>query len=265
MSLPRAISHCVSNLSLNSINYVTDQWGGRIISNGSHSFPASVIFGESQALGMDTNELPRLYKQFDVESVVIYAAPNNGPYESYRRIALGNYQKNHYYMMVLNLGFDLFRLGNDWDPTRNNSISLEQVEKWIESPRWVTFNNFLRSFKGEAVGLSGDDRKFKLNLYNQHRVEILQNLETYLSEFHPKTIARLGQLETIVIMPYWMSDPMERKTLEAVIYRSACKKLTSSSTWTLAQKNYADNAVTKDKRHYKSETTFEIKPLQVCK
>ena len=265
MSLPRSTSHCVSSASWKTVNYDTDSWGGRIISNGSKSTPDSVIFGESQALGMDTNELPRLYKQLEVESVILYAAPNNGPYESYRRISLGNYHKNLHYMMVINLGFDLFRLGNDWDPTRNNSTSLEQVEKWIESPRWVTFNNLWRSLKGEAVGLSGDDRAFKLNLFQQHRVEIMQNLETYLSEFHPKTVTRLGQLKTVVIMPYWMSDTIERKNLEVLISRSACKNSAPSSTWILAQKTYTDEVITQDKRHYKSVTPFEIKPMLVCK
>ena len=62
--------------------YETDNYGGRLLFSGALNNKIQV-FGDSQVLGLDVDNIEQhylslLYKNHDF---VIYAAPNNGPYQ----------------------------------------------------------------------------------------------------------------------------------------------------------------------------------------
>ena len=78
--LPQNKVFCVKNFK-KIISYKTDKYGGRILNN--HTKDNTQVFGDSQVLGLDTNYkkdhfLNNLYNN---KNFLIYAAPNNGPYE----------------------------------------------------------------------------------------------------------------------------------------------------------------------------------------
>lgn len=262
MSLPRNSSFCVNTTPVETIFYSTDSFGGRILSSNHSQQPKTVIFGESQALAMDSNSAPSIYVQLGIEEAIIYAAPNNGPYESYRRIFQGHYQKSEKNLMVINLGFDLFRLGSDWNPKQFNSTPLEQSEELISSPRLTSILNIWRGLNGEAVGFSGDDRDRKLMLFKANKQGIFQNLRIYLKEFHSLKLPRLGQLRTLFLAPYWMSDPLEIHQLKNIISSGLCTTENQAQEWLFAEISYSPSHMTKDQRHFNREAIFNLTKLK---
>jgi hypothetical protein len=79
--LPQSASFCVKQGKL--INkYQTDNFGGRLL-YGEPSNNKIQVFGDSQVLGLDVENIDQHYLNtiYKKDNFVIYAAPNNGPYE----------------------------------------------------------------------------------------------------------------------------------------------------------------------------------------
>lgn len=262
MSLPRDSTYCVNLGPSETIFYNTDSFGGRILSPAYSRKPKTVIFGESQALAMDSNNMPNIYLQLGIDEAIIYAAPNNGPYESFRRIAQGHYQKSEKYLILINLGFDLFRLDSGWDPKQFNSTPLERSEGLISSPRLSTFLSFWRAINGEAVGFSGDDRDKKMAIFKSNERRIFKNLGAYLENFHPQSSLQLHQLQTLFVAPYWLNDPHEIHRLKNFISTSLCSTGNQSHEWLFAEIGFSPTHMTRDERHFNRQAVFKISKLE---
>ena len=79
--LPQSVSFCVKQ-GKTIINYQTDNYGGRFL--GDETVKNKIqVFGDSQVLGLDVENIEQHYLNalYKKNNLVIYAAPNNGPYE----------------------------------------------------------------------------------------------------------------------------------------------------------------------------------------
>ena len=79
--LPQSASFCVKQ-GKTIIKYQTDNYGGRLLSDETVNNKIQV-FGDSQVLGLDVENIEQHYLNilYKKNNFVIYAAPNNGPYE----------------------------------------------------------------------------------------------------------------------------------------------------------------------------------------
>ena len=78
--LPQEALFCVKE-EKKIISYKTDIYGGRIFSNDKLNEEIQ-IFGDSQVLGLDIEKIEDHYlSQLYKKNFIIYAAPNNGPFE----------------------------------------------------------------------------------------------------------------------------------------------------------------------------------------
>ena len=83
--LPKNAVFCVKYDEEN-LNFQTDELGGRIFSKTKNQLQ---VFGDSQVLGLDIDKNKNHYLYNYINSdFVIYAAPNNGPYEVIKFIYL---------------------------------------------------------------------------------------------------------------------------------------------------------------------------------
>ena len=81
MHLPQNASFCVKEGKY-FYEYKTDNYGGRLFYNDKFSEQVQV-FGDSQVLGLDIEKIEEhfLYELYKNKNFIVYAAPNNGPYE----------------------------------------------------------------------------------------------------------------------------------------------------------------------------------------
>ena len=79
--LPQNASFCVEEDGF-FYKYKTDNYGGRILSNELFNDKIQV-FGDSQVVGLDVEKIQEHYlsDNYKNHNFIIYAAPNNGPYE----------------------------------------------------------------------------------------------------------------------------------------------------------------------------------------
>lgn len=250
LSLPRSSSFCVQK-GLEDILYETDPYGGRVIGTGQSS---TNIFGESQALVIDSHKLPRLYQELGIEKAHIYATPNNGPYEWLRRLAQGYYETSERHLYVFNLGFDIFRLGANWSPKDLAGTELSTVETLIDWPRLLSVRLLWGQYKLRRLALEGDDRSYKLNLFLSDRPGYENKLRSWANAAGPilggKTSKTRSQL--IVITPYWLDldKPSEAQIAHQLSSIVVCN-LGSEVPVTEISFRYEAANVTTDGRHFR--------------
>lgn len=215
-SLPRNRIFCVLNDG-STVVYKTDGYGGRVFGSGGPD--RVVVFGESQALGMDSNELPLVYRQLHATNAVLYATPNSGPLQNLARVKHGAFQKARRYVVIFNFGFDVFRLLPGWDSRKVNSQSIYEAEDLIESPRLFALKSLWRGLWGEAVGLSGDNNAEMKAYFLRKKPKIEKALAIYLERILPEFTQQLGadsSTTLLVYPPYW--DPQLKEPEIAAVY-----------------------------------------------
>jgi len=260
LSLPRQQSFCVRSGNA-SILYNTDENGGRIF--GPLGADSVVVFGESQALGMDSNELPRVYQQMNANSAVVYATPNSGPLETLARVKRAAFRKADRFVVVFNFGFDVFRLLPRWDARKLNSLSIFEAEEMVESPRLFALKSLWRALRGEAVALAGDNSVEMRVYFLNHRNSIEKGLEVYLDRILPELVQALnaeGAVDLLVYPPYW--DPKLNDVQVATVFRRFVSALQRKSGIELRVVDFRGRfdpatMLRGDKRHFASTIPLE--------
>ena len=128
VQLPKETEFCIKYGKQNLI-FKTDTRGGRFFKKINENVQ---VFGDSQILGIDIEDQKDhfLSKSYN-EDLVIYAAPNNGPYQVLNFIILNQEKIKKKIIISFNLSVDLFRLSSDYKI--QNYVDLEdQLNDIIE-------------------------------------------------------------------------------------------------------------------------------------
>jgi hypothetical protein len=250
LSLPRSSSFCVQK-GLKNIAYETDPYGGRVIGSGKLR---TNVFGESQALVIDSKELPILYQKLGINKAHIYATPNNGPYEWLRRLAQGNYVAAESHLYVVNLGFDIFRLGSNWSAKDLAGTELTTVEKFINWPRLLSLRLMWGQYQLRRFALDGDDRAYKLQLFLSDSPGYEEKLRVWAETARPILAERASDSNAhlIVVTPYWIeaADPSQTGIARRLLRIVTCS-LGSAVKVTGVSFRYDPTSVTEDGRHFR--------------
>ena len=266
LSLPRTSKFCVYEAG-EAIFYETDEFGGRLLGHPSTT-PVN-IFGESQALVIDSDRVPLIYELFGIKRARIYATPNSGPYEWLTRIVKRQYSPSEQTLLVINLGFDIFRLNSSWKPKDLVDIEISDIEGLINWPRLLTARLTLSQLKLRRSTLAGDDRSAKKSLFQSNRDRTLEDIQRWF-DIAKSTLANRAinpqNAMFLIVLPYWLDSNSadDAHALEDLKNAVTCG-INEQLPAKLISFKYAPGFVTADARHFTHSAVPKIVDLPPCK
>jgi hypothetical protein len=276
--LPQSASFCVKQ-GKTKYTYKTDNYGGRILYNDNANNKMQV-FGDSQVLGLDVDKIEQHYLNnvYKKSNFIIYAAPNNGPYEVINFLNQNKKILQKKIIVAFSFSTDLYRILNYWNPENFVALKDYELDEILENSfkyRLIVFKNFLLN---KNFTLSKYDNKKKQDLFlNSDQDEFYNNLTKYFDELN-ETATNIGiEIEFIVTHPYWvysidkknnklLLDKILNDKLEKLICNSfqATKKI-SKILISQVPETLQLNDLTFDKRHLKSSKINLKNITEICR
>jgi len=272
--LPQSAFFCVKQGEIKN-KYQTDDYGGRLLYDETLNNKIQV-FGDSQVLGLDVENIEQHYLStlYKNNNFIIYAAPNNGPYEVINFLNKNKKILKKKIIVTFNFSTDVFRISDYWQPKNFVVLKDYELDEILEHPfkyRLIVFKNLLLN---KNFTLSRYDNVKMQNLFlNSDQDELYNNLIKYFDELN-KTANKLDlEIDFIVTHPYWVYsiDKKDNKLLldkelnekvEKLICNSfqSTKKISKILISKLSE-TLELNDLTIDKRHLKS-TKIKLKKYQ---
>ena len=275
--LPQSASFCVKQGKTN-YRYRTDNYGGRLLYNDSPNSKIQV-FGDSQVLGLDVENIEQHYLNtlYKKNNFVIYAAPNNGPYEVINFLNKNRKILQKKIIVTFNFSTDLYRVLNYWNPKNFVALKDYELDKILEHPfkyRLIVFKNLLLN---KNFTISRYDNEKMQNLFlNSEQYKLYKNLTKYFNELN-ETANKLDiEIDFIVTHPYWVysidkknNKLLLNKELNDKVEKLICssfrgtKKISKLLISRLPEILELDDLTT-DKRHLKSTKIKLTKYEELC-
>jgi len=275
--LPQSASFCVKQGKTN-YRYRTDNYGGRLLYNDSPNSKIQV-FGDSQVLGLDVENIEQHYLNtlYKKNNFVIYAAPNNGPYEVINFLNKNRKILQKKIIVTFNFSTDLYRVLNYWNPENFVALKDYELDEILEHPfkyRWIVFKNLLLN---KNFTISKYDNEKMQNLFlNSEQYKLYKNLTKYFNELN-ETANKLDiEIDFIVTHPYWVysidkknNKLLLNKELNDKVEKLICssfrgtKKISKLLISRLPEILELDDLTT-DKRHLKSTKIKLTKYEELC-
>ena len=277
--LPESASFCVKQKKI-KYRYQTDNYGGRILSSKDLNKKRIQVFGDSQVLGLDVENieqhyLNRLYKN---HNFVIYAAPNNGPYEVINFLNKNKKIIEEKIIVTFSLSTDLYRILDYWKPEKFVALKDYELDEILENPykyKLLIIKNLLLNKNFTIIRY--DNTRMQNLFIDTEKNDLYKNLIEYFGELD-KTANQLNlKIEFIITHPYWVYSIDKKKNklfLNKKLSQSVEKLICNSfQTTKKISKIYISqvpnslqlNDLTIDKRHLKSRI-IKLKELkEFCK
>ena len=273
--LPQNSSFCV-NADGSSLNYITDIYGGRILLN-EKSKNWKQVFGDSQVVGIDIDEIEKHYLSniYKNSNLIIYAAPNNGPYEVINFLTKNKKILEERITITFNFAVDIYRISNTWHPTNYVAIKDYQLDEILENPnkyKFIILKNLL--IKRNFTLRRFNNKKMQNLFLNKKYDDIHKELIRYFKELDE--LARNYDLKVnfIVTHPYWIYSRNKNKLkldtkISNKVYKLVCKSFnkTPNIDTILISKpsnNLSIKDLTIDKRHIKSQKITLVEKTTLC-
>ena len=275
--LPQSASFCVKQ-GKTKYTYKTDNYGGRLLNNNNANNKIQ-IFGDSQVLGLDVDNIEQHYLNtlYKKSNFIIYAAPNNGPYEVINFLNQNNKILQKKIIVTFSFSTDLYRILNYWNPKNFVALKDYELDEILENPfkyRLIVFKNLLLN---KNFTLSRYDNKKMQDLFlNSDQDEFYNNLTKYFDELNETATNLDIGIDFIVTFPYWVYSIDKKnnklsldKRLSLKVEKLICnsfrntkkisKILVSQVPETLQLKD-----LTFDKRHLRSKKISLINFRELC-
>ena len=275
--LPQSAYFCVKK-GKTKFSYQTDNYGGRLLFKDKLNSKIQV-FGDSQVLGLDVENIEEHYLStlYKKNNFVIYAAPNNGPYEVINFLNKNKKILQKKIIVTFSFSTDLYRISDYWNPKNFVALKDYELDEILDHPfkyRLIIFKNLLLN---KNFTISRFDNKKMQNLFlNSDQDKLYKNLTKYFNELN-KTANKLDiEIDFIVTHPYWVYsiDKKNNKLLLNKKLNKKVEKLICSSF--LGTKKISKvlisrvpetlelNDLTIDKRHLKSTKIKLTKYQEIC-
>ena len=276
--LPQSASFCVKQ-GKTKYTYKTDNYGGRILYNDNANNEIQV-FGDSQVLGLDVNKIEQHYLNtvYKKSNFIIYAAPNNGPYEVINFLNQNKKILQKKIIVTFSFSTDLYRILNYWNPENFVALKDYELNEILENPfkyRLIVFKNLLLN-KNFTVSRY-DNKKMQDLFLNSDQEEFYNNLTKYFDELNETATNIDIEIDFIVTHPYWvysidkknnklLLDKALNNKLEKLICNSfQSKKNISKILISQVPETLQLNDLTFDKRHLKS-SKINLKDIrEICR
>ena len=263
--LPQSSSFCFKQ-GKTKYTYQTDHYGGRLL-YGEALNDKIQVFGDSQVLGLDVENIQQhyLHNFYKKSNFIIYAAPNNGPYEVINFLSQNKKILQKKIIVTFNLSTDIYRIFNYWNPENFVALKDYELDEILENPfkyRLIVFKNLLMN---KNFTLSRFDNKKMQDLFlNSDQEEFYNNLTKYFDELNETAINLDLEIDFIITHPYWVYsfDKKNNKLLLDKRINQKVEKLICNSFKSTKQINkiliskvpetLQLNNLTFDKRHLQS-------------
>ena len=275
--LPESASFCIKK-GKTEYRYQTDNYGGRLFHNDNLNSKIQV-FGDSQVLGLDVENIEQHYLNtlYKKNNFVIYAAPNNGPYEVINFLNDNKKILQKKIIVTFSFSTDLYRILNYWKPENFVALKGYELDEILEHPfkyRLIVFKNLLLN---KNFTISKYDNEKMQNLFlNSDQDKLYKNLIKYFNELN-NTAKKLNvEIDFIVTHPYWVysidkknNQLLLNKELNQKVEKLICSsfqrtKKISKVLISQVPETLELNDLTTDKRHLKSTKIKLTKYQKVC-
>ena len=223
--LPQSASFCVKQ-GKTKYTYKTDNYGGRILYNDNANNEIQV-FGDSQVLGLDVNKIEQHYLNtvYKKSNFIIYAAPNNGPYEVINFLNQNKKILQKKIIVTFSFSTDLYRILNYWNPENFVALKDYELNEILENPfkyRLIVFKNLLLN-KNFTVSRY-DNKKMQDLFLNSDQEEFYNNLTKYFDELNETATNIDIEIDFIVTHPYWVYS-IDKKNNKLLLDKELNKKV----------------------------------------
>tara|TARA_A100001011_G_C14309197_1_gene844717 strand:- start:121 stop:1050 length:930 start_codon:yes stop_codon:yes gene_type:complete len=259
-SLPHNSNYCLNDKD-NKVYFITNDFGARLLSRD-ESKSSIKVFGDSQVLGLDVNTIDHHYLDtiYSNKNLIIFAAPNNGPYEVLNSVEL-NTQAHDKIIITFNSSTDIFRIRDSYNFYDYVSLDINKAYYLVNFPilyDFIQWYSFLNKDKKNKLSNNKWMQDLFLNYKNQ---EILENFENYFLNF--SSLIKINKLnyEYYITHPYWLYNIVDN---ELVIDNETYKKYDDLTRLInlkfpfikfskIENKNIHISDLTYDKRHLRSK------------
>ena len=210
-------------------------------------------------------------------NLIIYAAPNNGPYEVINFLSKNKKILQKKIIVTFNFSTDLYRILDYWDPKDFVALKDYELDEILEHPfkyRLIVFKNLLLN---KNFTISRYDNEKMQNLFlNSDQDKLYKNLTKYFDELN-NTAKKLNiEIDFIVTHPYWVysidkknNKLLLNKELNEKVEKLICNSFQRTikiSKVLISQvpENLQLNDLTIDKRHLKSNKVDLQEYKKVC-
>lgn len=250
---------CIQD-DLDKVYFKTNLMGARILDdNQSNNFIK--VFGDSQVLGLDVKKKSDHYLNliYPNKNFMIFAAPNNGPYEVLNSLDL-NVEDSEDIILTFNASTDFFRLSDSWSLYDHVPLSIQKADYFSLYPLLYDFyKSFIFYINKKETKIFNNLKMQSLFLEIDNQI-LIENFNTYfdlLSKFSKKKNLRY---EYFITHPYWLYDTNEDNLIinEKVYskYRSLIAELSMNYQNIRFSKPFIIlklKELTYDKRHLRSK------------
>ena len=276
--LPQSTSFCVKQ-GKTKYTYKTDNYGGRLLYNNNANNKIQV-FGDSQVLGLDVEKIEQHYLNtlYKKTNFIIYAAPNNGPYEVINFLNQNKKILQKKIIVTFSFSTDLYRILNYWSPENFVALKDYELDEILENPfkyRLIVFKNLLLN---KNFTLSRyDNKKMQEIFLKSDQDEFYNNLTKYFDELNETAINIGIDIDFIVTHPYWVYSIDKKnnkllldKALNHKVEKLICNSFQSTkkiSKILISQlpETLQLNDLTFDKKHLKSSKINLKNFREICR
>jgi len=207
-SLVYSKKFCIKDYQAKVI-FETNSEGARILKD-SDSKEFVKVFGDSQALGLDVKNKADHYlnKIFPNKNFLIYAAPNNGPYEVLNSLEL-NVQDYDHIILTFNASTDFFRIGNDWNMYQHVHLSLNSANLLSLFPLFYDFYKLIIFYKNDYQSKIFNNIQMQNSFLEIKNETLLKNTDLYFEKLNHLILKKKLSFEFIITHPYWLYDSLD--------------------------------------------------------
>jgi len=258
--LPKNSKFCIKYGKDNLI-FETDYLGGRIFSKSKNQIQ---VFGDSQVLGLDVDKKKNHYLNDHIKSdFIIYAAPNNGPYEVIKFILLNKKSIKKKIIINFNLSVDIFRVYEDWNIKNYVALKSDQLDEILKNPYKYKIIVTKSLLSNKFFTISRKNNKQMRELFmTRNENQLVDNLNLYLSKLEKITKELKINYNLILTKPYWLYEKkngtiVKNKLIENHLKNILCKTFKnfngSSKIFISKLKKHSEDILTLDNRHIRSD------------
>ncbi len=274
VQLPKESEFCIKYGKQNLI-FKTDKKGGRYFKKLNED--TIQVFGDSQILGVDIQDqkdhfLSNSYKK----NLVIYAAPNNGPYQVLNFIILNQENIKKKIIINFNLSVDMFRLSPDYNIQNYVALRDDQLNDIIEKPFKYKLIIFKSLITNKFFTISRkNQKKMQILFENKNTAELEKNLNIYFENLNEIINKFNIEIDYILTMPYWIYNKDENNdsfyinsNLELKLKLLVCKTFAKNKKLHNKYISVLDNnnkILTEDKRHIRLDKIVLTDLVNYCK
>lgn len=204
-SLIHSKKFCITD-NQSKIFFETNSEGARILQDFPNDNVAKV-FGDSQVLGLDVKIKADHYLNniFPNKNFLIYAAPNNGPYEVLNSLEL-NVQDYEHIILTFNASTDFFRINNEWNMYEHVHLNLNRAELLSLFPIFYDFYKLIIFYKNNYESEIFNNKQMQNLFLGVNNETFLKDIDIYFEKLESLALLKKISFDLIFTHPYWLYD-----------------------------------------------------------